>query len=234
MTADLVHELESAVFTQLHGVRGLCSLQLQNHIYGCYFLMEDIAMSHITHTGTTVSTVSHSFDYEKGFAEIGLRYGFLMDTKLELESWLPAYQAAWLRCFAAMGASHDLEKVDKIEDTLNDTVLRSIEKEEGFFMNAVEHGALTRDWIDKVLQLLRGGAGAGAGAGACLDTEKDITPSDSVLSHAHIEKPITHEKSRRLDTTRRNKERQEGDAVGTPRRSHIAKTRKHRQGRKKN
>jgi hypothetical protein len=230
MTGDLVHELESVVLTQLHGVRGLCSLQLQNHIYGCYFLMEDIAMSHVTHAGTTVSTASHSFDYEKGFAEIGLRYGFLMDTKLELESWLPGYQAAWLRCFATMATSHDVDTVDKIEDTLNGVVLRSIDKEEGFFMNAVEHGALTRDWIDKVLQLLRG---KGKSKEENKEGEEDV-PSETVLSHAHIEKPITHEKPRRMDTTRRNKERHEGDSMIAPRKAPLHKTRKHRQSGKKN
>lgn len=232
MTADLVHELESAVLTQLHGVRGLCSLQLQNHIYGCYFLMEDIAMSHVSHAGTTVSTTSHSFDYEKGFAEIGLRYGFLMDTKLELAEWLPAYQTAWLRCFAEMGASHDVDTVDKIEDTLNAAVLRSIDKEEGFFMNAVEHGALTRDWIDKVLHVLRGTKQSTVDTNG--EDTADVTPSETVLSHAHIEKPITHEKPRRLDTTRRNKERHEGDILPIPRKTSLHKTRKHRQGGKKN
>jgi len=200
--------------------------------------MEDIAMSHVAHMGTTVSTESHSFDYEKGFAEIGLRYGFLMDTKLELESWLPTYQIAWLRCFATMGASHDVDTADKIEDTLNDVVLRSIEKEEGFFMNAVEHGALTRDWIDKVLRLLRGGGKSKGNSNEESkegeDDVKDIAPSDSVLSHAHIEKPMTHEKPRRFDTTRRNKERHEGDIEIAPRKASLHKTRKHRQGGKKN
>jgi hypothetical protein len=197
--------------------------------------MEDIAMSHVSHTGTTVSTASHSFDYEKGFAEIGLRYGFLMDTKLELAEWLPAYQVAWLRCFAEMGASHHLETVDKIEDTLNAAVLRSIDKEEGFFMNAVEHGALTRDWIDKVLHVLRGtkpGNGSEP-AGETGDSE-DVAPSDTVLSHAHIEKPVTHEKPRRLDVTRRNKERHEGGVVSVSRKASLHKTRKQSQGAKKN
>ncbi len=234
MTANLVHELETAVLTQLHGVRGLCSLQLQNHIYGCYFLMEDIAMSHVSHTGTTVSTASHSFDYEKGFAEIGLRYGFLMDTKLELAEWLPAYQAAWLRCFAEMGASHDVDTVDKIEDALNAVVLRSIDKEEGFFMNAVEHGALTRDWIDKVLRVLRGTHPASASMSENAGDADDVAPSETVLSHAHIEKPITHEKPRRLDTTRRNKERHESELISAPRKASLHKTRKQRLGAKKN
>ena len=192
-------------------------------------------MSHVTHAGTTVSGPSYSFDYEKEFAEIGLRYGFLMDTKLELNSWLPAYQAAWLRCFAMMGASHDVDTVDKIEDTLNGVVLRSIDKEEGFFMNAVEHGFLTRDWIDKVLRVLRSGDEGDSKSQRNDESKdgeedaKDIAPSESVLSHAHIEKPMTHEKPRRMDTTRRNKERHEGDTVIAPRKAPLHKTRKHRQ-----
>ena len=154
---DLVQQVESAVLTQLHGVRGLCSLQVQNHIYGCYILMEDIAMSHVTVTDTTVSIEGYSFDYEAGFSEIGLRYGFLMDTTLELVSWLPEYKDAWMRCFAAMHASPDVTVVDHIEDKVNHVVQQSVPAEEAFFLNAVEHGTLTRGWIDKVLRLLRGG-----------------------------------------------------------------------------
>lgn len=228
---DLVQKLESAVLTQLHGARGLCSLQIQNHIYGCYILMEDIAMSHVTLTGTTVSAEEYSFDIEKGFSEIGLRYGFLMDTKLELDTYLAEYNAVWMRCFTEMGATHDVAAVDKIEDTVNAVVHRSVSSEEGFFMNAVENGALTKNWVDKalrLLRLLRGGdttvdagtdTGAGAGAGAGVDADTDT--NDRVLSHAHIEKPITHEK-KRLSGTRRNKER----CDGTGRKDYLHKTRR--------
>lgn len=230
---SFVENLASAVLTQLHDVRGLCSLQLQNHIYGCYILMQDIATSQVSHTGTTVTTDTHSFDYKKGFGEIGLRYGFLMDTKLELGTWLPRYESVWLDCFAALAASHDVNVVDTIEDAVNTLILRVIPKEDGFFRNAMEQeGTLTYEWVDKALQLLRGTSGGAASAGETETThdkssEDDVVPSNDALSHAHIEKPITHH--RRLDTTRRHKERHE-DAVTAPaaRKTHLAKTRKQR------
>jgi hypothetical protein len=245
MTVDLVKQLESAVLTQLHGAQGLCSLTIQNHIYGCYILMEDIALAHVELTGTAVHTKGqgqrptqgqgpYSFDFDKGFGDIGLRYGFLMDTKLELNTYLPEYKAAWMRCFEEMGKTHDVSVSDAIEDTVTEAIQRTVPASHGFFMNAVEHGALSKEWVGVVLGLLRGGTIA--------DTVETVESADAVedrpLAHAQIEKPVAHGKpaaipsNRRLGTTRRNKERHEGNAVqdvpSVTRKTRLAKTRKQR------
>ena len=59
---------------------------VQNHLYGCFIIMEDIAQHKVNVDGTIISTPKFTFDLDKQFSEIGLRYGFAMDTKLALAS----------------------------------------------------------------------------------------------------------------------------------------------------
>lgn len=234
MTADLVKQVESAVLTQLHGAQGLCSLTIQNHIYGCYILMEDIALSHVELTGATVHTgnkegkdhTRYSFDLDKGFGDIGLRYGFLMDTKLELNTYLPEYRAAWMRCFEEMGKTHDVTISDAIEDTVTDAIQRTVPASHGFFMNAVEHGALSKGWMGAVLGLLRGGTISEVTA--TTDVVAADVEADRPLAHAQIEKPMAHGKHRRLQITRRNLVKKTTATVtetkATVRKDYLAKT----------
>ena len=42
-------------------------LQLQNHIYGCFILMEDLAQKDVTLTHTTLTRSTYSFDIDKFF-----------------------------------------------------------------------------------------------------------------------------------------------------------------------
>jgi hypothetical protein len=244
MTTDLVKQLESAVLTQLHGAQGLCSLTIQNHIYGCYILMEDIALSHVEITGTTVHTKGqskgkdqeqYSFDFDKGFGDIGLRYGFIMDTKLDLDTYLPEYKAAWMRCFLEMGKTHDVTVSDAIEDTVTEAIQRTVPASHGFFMNAVEHGTLTKGWSGVVLNLLRGGTVPETTAETVEATEvvEADAEVDRPLAHAQIEKPVAHgkpaahDKHRRLQITRRNLMKKTAVIVvtkATSRKDYLAKT----------
>ena len=59
------------VRTHLSNVHGLPSLRLQNHLYGCYLLLEDIVQKNVTLSGTTVQRQHGTFDLNKQFAEIG-------------------------------------------------------------------------------------------------------------------------------------------------------------------
>lgn len=195
MQSAITSTIKSAVTDQLENVHGLYSLMLQNHIYGCFILMEDIAQNKFELNGAVISTSTFKFDIDKQFSEIGIRYGFVMDTKLILDICKPEYKNAWLAVFNDIYASKNIEEADKIEDAIIE-VMRSIK--DSFFFNALETGSLSQEWIDKVLNLLN----------------QDVEVEKTAISKAITEKPIQRIKTRRvvkntsknpLSKTRRNR-----------------------------
>ena len=177
-------DIQTAVLNQLTNTSGLYSLMLQNHIYGCFILMEDIAQNKFEVNGTVLSTPTFKFDYDKQFSEIGLRYGFVMDTKLKLDTFTPEYKTAWLSQFNKK--VENMEEVDKIEESLIATI-QTIKPEDAFFINALETGSLPQEWIEKALHLLQ---------------EEDTDIEKNAISVAVTEKPI---KAKRLKTRRKPK-----------------------------
>lgn len=165
-------------------------LQIQNHIYGCFIIMEDIAQKLYTLSGTILSGTNFTLDLDAQFAEIGIRFGFIMDTKLMLETVLPKYKSAWLVQFASH-ADHDLDKVDAMEDALIDMIKDTVCEEDAFFLHALDKGTLPQEWVTKVLSILNGEtsdvseANANANANA---NDESKEANESVLSSAAIEK----------------------------------------------
>jgi len=199
-------KIKSVVLNQLTNTNGLYSLKLQNHIYGCFIVMEDIAQHTIDISGTTLSTPKFTFDYDKQFNEIGLRYGFAMDTKLTLDIFTPEYKATWLQYFKDIDIAQDINEVDKIEDCLIEVVQSLVKAEENFFISALETGSLPQEWIEKVLNLINP------------PIEKEIEVEKTAISTAVTEKPLA---KRRLATTRRIGQK------STSNKKSLAKTRRH-------
>jgi len=202
---DLV-KIKSVVLNQLTNTNGLYSLKLQNHIYGCFIVMEDIAQHTIDISGTTLSIPKFTFDCDKQFNEIGLRYGFAMDTKLILDIFTPEYKATWLQYFKDIDIAQDINEVDKIEDCLIEVVQSLVKTEENFFISALETGSLPQEWIEKVLNLINP------------PLEKEIEVEKTAISTAVTEKPLA---KRRLATTRRIGQK------STSNKKSLAKTRRH-------
>lgn len=200
--------IKSAVLNQLTNTNGLYSLRLQNHIYGCFIVMEDIAQNVVDLSGTVISTPKFSFDLDKQFYDIGLRYGFAMDSKLALDTFNPEYKDTWLQYFKDVDLSKDIEESDKIEDAIIEIVQKSVKPEEAFFIHSLESGSLPQEWIEKVFLLLNP------------PIENDIEVEKTALTKATSEKPLNTR--RRLATTRRN-----GKTVTTNKKN-LAKTRRHR------
>ena len=147
----MMEALYHTVRTHLSGIHGLPSLRLQNHLYGCYLLLEDIVQKNVTLTGTTVQRQQTTFDLNKQFAEIGLRYGFAMDTQLLLRPCPLDYQAAWVHVFTTLTS---LEEVDTLEEKVNEIIQELIPDDEGFFVHTAETGTLPPQWVDRALSLL--------------------------------------------------------------------------------
>jgi len=112
--------------------------------------MEDIALGVYDVSGTILSTPKFTFDYDKQFSDIGIRFGFLMDTKLST-TFSADYKEAWLKQFKEIDLEREISVVDSIEDSLIEVIQ---EAKDDFFMNALETGSLPQEWLEKVLELL--------------------------------------------------------------------------------
>ena len=177
-------DIRSAIINQLN-TDSLQSLIIQNHLYGCFILMEDIAERKVDVDGTIISTPKFTFDLDKQFSEIGLRYGFAMDTKLAL-SIHPEYKDLWLTQFKDIDFAQNIEEVDRIEESLIEVIRTYVTPGDEFFISALGTGILPQEWIEKVLKLLN---------------PDDVEIQNNAISVALTEKPIR----RKLSTTRRAK-----------------------------
>lgn len=191
-------DIKSVVLNQLTNTNGLYSLMIQNHLYGCFIIMEDIAQNKFEVNGTIFSTPKFSFDCDKQFSEIGLRYGFVMDTKLALTTFNPEYKEMWLKQFNAVNVAKNIEDVDKIEDAIIEVIRSIVSPEDSFFFNALDTGSLPQEWIATVLNLLN--HVTPTTPVNPVDPEKDIEIEKTAISVAITEKPI-----KRKGKTRRSK-----------------------------
>lgn len=130
-------------------------LQVQNHIYGCFILMEDIAGKPNVLQGYNYINANYTFNINEQFEEIGIRYGFLMDTKLIYESYPPEYKAAWLEIYKGLGQK-TIEDSDQIEDDIIELIKTSVAPEMAFFLHAINTGSLPQEWLHSVIKILTG------------------------------------------------------------------------------
>jgi hypothetical protein len=161
-------------------VDGIESLKVQNHIYGCFVLMEDIA-ENVTLDGF-VYKKDIAFDIDKQFSQIGIRYGFVMDTKLIFDTYMPEYKAAWLALFTEINTKRKIEEVDTIEDSVIELIKNSVKPELAFFTNALKTGSLPQEWINTLIILLT------TGALPVLETTSTDEQYKTALMNAQVEK----------------------------------------------
>jgi len=181
------------------------SIALQNHIYGCFILMEDIAQGTIAYDGTLIKTVSkdgaqYVFPIDQAFTQIGIRYGFIFDTKLILEDCLSAYKTMWLSIFKTLSVSKKIEEVDAIEDSVIAWIQKTIVAEDAYFIHALETGILPQLWIGKVISLLLPTLSQAL-------SEKPIvkqTAVESIVVPSVVHPVVPSVKSRQFARTRRN------------------------------
>ena len=200
-----VQAIRQACLTTATGVTGLRSLQFQNHLYGCFIVMEDIAQGTVELSGTVIRTPTFSFDLEARFDEIGLHYGFIMDTQLRWGG-PEEYRRCWVEAFQATGRKKMIKTVDDMEDVLIELVTEQIPADSSFFSHALHTGVLPHEWIDRALALLSPSAASASSASltaaslAATTSPADPEETSTVWNHAHIEKTSL---KRRLRLTRR-------------------------------
>jgi hypothetical protein len=116
--------------------------------------MEDIAQKIVEFSENQLVGPSYSFDIKERFSEIGIRYGFAMDTKLTLNEYPVSYQEAWLQTFRDLSVLQDIEYVDATEECLIEIIQQQVKPDDAYFVQALGTGSLPQAWIDKVLLLL--------------------------------------------------------------------------------
>ena len=209
---EITH-LKNAIQHELTHVKGLASLQLQNHIYGCFIVMEDIAQKIVELSEHQLVGPSYSFDVYQHFSEIGIRYGFVMDTKLILSTVSDVYRDAWLQTFRDLSVLQDVEYADKTEECLIELIQQHVPEEEAYFIKALDTGSLPQAWVQKVLSLLLSEKKE--------EEEAPLPSTDTVISRAVTEKPLSKPilKPKALAQTRRH-------LTTVPDRKYLAKTRR--------
>lgn len=185
-------KIKSVVLNQLTNTNGLYSLKLQNHIYGCFIIMEDLAQGGVNLSGTILSTPKYSFDLDKQFSMIGVRYGFAMDTHLVLDTFSPEYHNMWIQYFKDIYSAKDIKDVDNIEDCLIEVIQSHVKSDEGFFVTACGGGSLPQEWIEKVLNLITPAAVIPEEEKVLEKKvlEKDEEVLETALTKATTEKPL--------------------------------------------
>jgi hypothetical protein len=196
--------LKNAIQQQLLGTSGLYSLQLQNHIYGCFIIMEDIAQKTVELSENQLIGPSYSFDMKERFSEIGIRYGFAMDTKLTLKDYTASYQEAWLQTFRDLGVLQEIEYVDATEESLIQIIQQQVKPEDAYFVQALGSGSLPQVWINKALSLLLSPEPVIPVTTVAVNSETTDDVHATGISRALTEKPIVKSaKPKHLAVTRR-------------------------------
>lgn len=147
-------KITSVVRNYFSQAKGVASLQLQNHIYGCFLIMEDIAQKVLELSGDLIVGPRYRFDIRQQFSQIGIRYGFIMDGLAVLNPVPVEYQDVWMDLFRDIQMTQDIELVDRVEDALNEVIQEVIPSEEAFFIQASASGTLPQEWIIKAIGLL--------------------------------------------------------------------------------
>jgi len=152
-TTKLISSIQAEI--EHHKEDEFALLCLQNHVYGCFIIMEDIAQSILDLNDVYLVGNGFHLNVDTQFSQIGIRYyGFAMDGKAVFESYSPVYKEAWLELFREIHLIRDMEQVDGLEDQMIQ-LLHAINTEHAYFMNALEHdGNLSPDWVEKALYVL--------------------------------------------------------------------------------
>jgi hypothetical protein len=191
-------KITSVIRAQLAQATDVQSLQLQNHIYGCFLLMEDIAQTVVEYTGQYIKGDQYIFHLVNHFSQIGIRYGFVMDAKAIL---IPSdeYKAAWLELFHDIRLTHDIELVDRVEDAINDVIQAVIPADLSFFVRASITGSLPPRDVIRVLAMLHPDL-------VTVEMDLPAPTAESQLPKAKAETAMHPSTHRRFSRTRRNQQ----------------------------
>jgi hypothetical protein len=183
---DLDH-VKAVIEKELQSHKGLLSLTLQNHIYGCFIIAEDLSLKSFTLEPNDILVGSKvKFSLKKQFPVIGLRFGFVLDTKLRFTA-SEEYCEVWMEIFRYIAKNCDNPWVDTFEDLIIEVIRTAVEPCDAFFINALDTGSLTQEWVERAIVLL---VGEEEGEGEEGEEEKSHTGLTEANTEKVVKKPL--------------------------------------------
>lgn len=146
--------IKKSITKELSQATPLHSLELQNHLYGCFIVMEDLAQHVVQLQEDHLIRSDGRFSLLNQFHQIGVHYGFIQDPHLELHVVSSEYRDQWIAIFREVYCSSSLDQVDAIEDAVITILHEVVSPAYEFFIQASSSGSLSQEWVMKALALL--------------------------------------------------------------------------------
>jgi hypothetical protein len=146
--------IKASIQKELSQASPLQSLKLQNHLYGCFIVMEDLAQHDMHLQEDHLVSSDARFSLSSQFHQLGVHYGFMQDSCLELNFISSEYRDQWISIFRDVYSSSSLDRVDAIEDAVLAFLHELIPPSYDFFTQVSSSGSLSQEWVMKALALL--------------------------------------------------------------------------------
>lgn len=134
------------------------SLKFQNHLYGCFAILEYLGEGSIEFEDSSGQAVlcykdasGSTFSCEQQFRLIGCEFGFLQDQRGFFDGWPNSYRDYWIWIWKTLGKEKKLDEIDVIEAKLFQIIQ---EHRLPFFADAIKEGRLGIEKEKEALELL--------------------------------------------------------------------------------
>lgn len=202
-----VEILKEIITKQLQDKSPLHSLQIQNHIYGCFILMEDLAQGIVSLDGDSVTYQDSTFNINEQFSNIGLKYGFVISDDLALNNYNDEYKAKMIEIFRSCDLLRDVDALDNMEDEIIKLINELLDDKVNLFRNALDTGRLSDDLLESVLDLIESEGKDKTEFLESLEKDKALSPPKKKYHYTRrrVHRKLTPSNIKRLlNKTRRN------------------------------
>ena len=130
------------------------TLRVQNHIYGCFLVMEDLADGDLQLTADyhlESGKQAPSLSLQNAFGDLGLHYGFVQDPRAAWKTVPTDYRHAWTSFFRELQLICDMDVVDAMEEQLDELIRDQVtDPSVAFFAHALDETALDAADLDRI------------------------------------------------------------------------------------
>jgi hypothetical protein len=184
---------------------------LENHIYGCFVILEDICDNcDVNIIKTTLNYSELSFNYLRNFNKIGVTFGFLSKDAFTLNDFSADYLKCWIELISYIYECKNIKTIDDIEDIIYKYIKENVAN--NYFHVALENDGLLDDNSikqieslltpdNKIVEQCDSGNSDGNGA-AIIDNSisgEDISGDNVIIEN----KPVITKISKKYSKTRR-------------------------------
>jgi hypothetical protein len=120
------------------------SFQFQNHMYGCFSVLEMICENEIDISGLIIGKNENSFDLSGEFHLIGCEFGFYEGEKGKYISYSDEYKKEWLHIINLFYSNKDLQRIDELENN----IFKHISKL-SYFSECLKEGELNSETVKR-------------------------------------------------------------------------------------